>query len=177
MRLSSMFLVLLFAPLALSAQYITGNSSPYRVELRAAPACPVGFSVDRTPDGAVIWINSPQLRGSHGQGPHGQGLDLNFAKPATQIVSADIVVHGYLPTTHIIPATPSLPAEATETFHLTASNGQPLLHPSVWTQHMVVVSWVDLTRIDFADGTTWQSSTPRQCSAAPSLYVPVTNAR
>ena len=169
MRLSSMFLALLFAPLTLSAQYVTGHSSPYRVELRAAPACPVGFSVDRKPDGAVIWTNSPHLRQ-----PHGQGLDLNFAKPATQIVSADIVVHGYLPTTHIIPATPSLPAEATETFHLAASDGQPLLHPSVWTQHMVVVSWVDLTSIDFADGTTWQSSTPRQCSAAPSLYVPVT---
>jgi hypothetical protein len=169
MRLSSMFLAMLFAPLTLAAQYVTGHSSPYRVELRAASACPVGFSVDRKPDGAVIWTNSPQPRV-----PHGQGLDLNFAKPATQIASVDIVVHGYLPTTHIIPATPSLPAEATETFHLTASAGQPLLHPSVWTQHMVVVSWVELTRIDFADGTTWQSSTPRQCAAAPSLFVPVT---
>jgi hypothetical protein len=65
-----------------------------------------------------------------------------------------------------------LPAEATETFHLAASDGQPLLHPSVWTQHMVVVSWVELTRIDFADGTTWQSSTPRQCSACPQPLRP-----
>src|ERR1039458_5602812 len=116
MRPSSMFLALLFAPLTLSAQYVTGHSSPYRVELRAAPACPVGFSVDRKPDGAVIWTNSPHLRQ-----PHGQGLDLNFAKPATQIVSADIVAHGYLPTIPIIPAPPSLPAEAIDTSHLARS--------------------------------------------------------
>jgi hypothetical protein len=168
MRLSSMFFALLFAPLTLSAQYVTGHSSPYRVELRAAPACPVGFSVDRKPDGAVIWTNSPHLRE-----PHGQGLALTFARPATQIASADIVVHGYPATLHIILATPSAPAEITETFHLTASAGLPLLHPSVWTQRMVVVSWVELTRVQFADGTTWQSSAPRQCGASPSLYVPV----
>src|ERR1039458_4242007 len=71
-------------------------------------------------------------------------------------------------------ATPSLPAEVTQTFHLTASSGAPLLHSSVWTECMIMINWVELTRVQFADGTTWQSSAPRQCGAAPSLYVPVT---
>jgi hypothetical protein len=167
-----MFLALLLAPLTLAAQYVPGNSSPHRVELRAAPACPVYFSVDRRPDGAVIWTNSP-----HQPGPHGQGLALNFVWPSAQIASADIVVHGYPTVLRVVPAALSAPAEITETFHLAAGAGEPLLHPSIWTQHLAVISWVELTRIDFANGTTWQSSTPRQCGAAPSLYLPVASAR
>jgi hypothetical protein len=105
---------------------------------------------------------------------HGQGLNIAFGRSAAKIASADITVRGYPPTTHIIPATPSLPAEVTQTFHLTASSGAPLLHSSVWTERMIMIDWVELTRVQFADGTTWQSSAPRQCGAAPSLYVPVT---
>jgi len=107
----------------------------------------------------------------------GQGLDITLTKPITQIVSADIVVHGFAPTAHIIPATLSAPTEITETFHLTPAAGEPLLHSSVWTKSMSPVSWVELTRLDYADGTSWQSSTPRQCSATPSLYVLVGAAR
>jgi hypothetical protein len=88
-----------------------------------------------------------------------------------QIVSADIVVHGYPPTTRAIPATPSAPKEVTESFHLAPDADQPLLHTSVWTA-MTAIRWVELTRLDYADGTSWQSSTPRECTAAPSLYVP-----
>ena len=189
MRLSSMFFALLLAPLTLSAQNATGNSSPSQtealrnqqaalsnqlaaLELRNASACPVGFSVDRKPDGAVIWTNSPNPRA-----PHGQGLDITFAKPKAQIASADIIVYGYPATVRVIPATPSAPSEITETFHLTAAADQPLLYPSVWTAHLVVVSWVELTRLDYSDGTSWQASTPRQCRAAPSLYVLVDSAR
>jgi hypothetical protein len=105
----------------------------------------------------------------HGQG--GQGLDIDFARPESQIVSADIVVHGYPPTAHVIPATPSAPSEVTETFHLTAAAGKPLLHSSIWTAHMIMVNWVELTRLVYANGTTWQPTTPRQCEASPSPYV------
>ena len=109
---------------------------------------------------------------------HGQGLDIAFFRRAPwivapRIVSADVTIHGYPPTTHIIPATPSLPAEVTETFHLTADSGKSLLHSSVWTERMIMINWVELIRVDYADGTTWRSSAPRQCGAAPSLYLPV----
>jgi hypothetical protein len=108
---------------------------------------------------------------------HGQGLDLTFAKPESQIVSADIVVHGYPPNAHVIPATPSVPNEVTETFHLTSAAGKPLLHSSIWTEHMIMVNSVELTRLVYADGATWQPSTPRQCEASPSLYVLVNSGR
>ena len=170
MRLSSMFFALLVAPLTLAAQSAPGTRPVY-VQLHSPAACPVGFSVDRKPDGAIIWTKGPHL-----PAPHGQGLDIIFAKPKAQIASADIVVHGYPAALHIIPATPSAPSEITETFHLTAADDQPLLHPSVWTAHMVAISWVELTRLDYTDGASWQSSIPRQCSATPSLFVLVDSA-
>jgi len=104
----------------------------------------------------------------------GQGLNVNILKPKARIAAADITVRGYPAGAHAIPATPSMPAEVTETFHLTESSGLPILRSSVWTERMAVISSVELTRIVYADGTTWQPSTPRQCQTSPSLYVPVT---
>lgn len=105
---------------------------------------------------------------------HGQGLDLNFARPRADIVAADIVVHGYPLTAHAIPATVAAPAEVTESFHLAASADAPLLHSSVWTAHMVVIKWAELTRLEYSDGTTWTPATNQStCRAYPSLYLPV----
>jgi len=172
MRSSSIFVAVLFAPLTLFAQ-TSSSSGPHVVVMPpAGQACPVGFSVNRKPDGAIVWTDSAGLPASHGQ-----GVDINFAAPRAQIASVDIVVHGYPAGLRIIPATSSAPSEITETFHLAASASQPLLHPFIWTAHMVAISWVELTRLDYADSTTWQSSTPRQCSAAPSLFVPVSSLR
>jgi hypothetical protein len=105
---------------------------------------------------------------------HGQGLDISFARPEVQIVSADVVVHGYPATAHIIPAAPNTPSEITETFHLTAGADQPLLSTSVWTTRMVVISWAELTRLEYEDGSTWTAAVGKTgCRAFPSLYVPV----
>ena len=106
---------------------------------------------------------------------HGQGLALNFAQAETQIVSADIVVHGYPNSMFVVPAT-LLREDVTEFFHLTASEGAPLLHSSIWTKRLMV-RWVELTRLEYADGTTWKPSAPHQCHAAPSLYLPVSSPR
>jgi hypothetical protein len=105
---------------------------------------------------------------------HGQGLDLSFARPQAEIVAADVVVHGYPLTAHAIPATLSAPSEVTESFHLTASADEPLLHSSVWTAHMVVIKWAELTRLEYADGTTWTPAANQStCRAYPRLYLPV----
>jgi hypothetical protein len=127
----------------------------------------VGFFVDRVAAGEVAWTGSSQP--AH----HGQGLEIAFLRPSARIVSADIVVHGYPATVHVIPATAQAPEEVTQAFHLAADGDQPLLQSSIWTQHIASIRWVELTRLDYADGTAWQSSAPRQCTAAPSLYRPV----
>jgi hypothetical protein len=169
MRLSSIIFVLLLSPVSLTAQTSTGNNPAVLVAPPASHACPVQLRVDRTPQGAVVVTKGAPA-------PRGQGLNITFARPESQIVSADVVVHGYPAIVHIIPATPSAPTEVTETFHLTGSAGQPLLRSSVWTKQVIFVSWIEVTRLDYAGGTTWQPSAPRQCSAAPSLYVLVDSA-
>jgi hypothetical protein len=194
MRLSSMFFALLFAPLALSAQPTPANSSPAQTDqqrqlldqlqrkvqqmraagLRAASACPVGFFVNQRPDGAVIWTSSTPT-------PHGPGLTITFGSPAriaqlpSPIVSASITVHGMSARLRALPVASSVsPADdASETFLLAGNSGQPLLNPAIWTRTMNAISWVELTQLVYADGTTWQASPQSQCIARPSLFVPV----
>lgn len=170
MRPSSMIFVLLLSSATLTAQTSTGNNPAVLVKPPIAQSCPVGFSVDRVPQGAVV-------RTKEEQAPRGQGLNLTFAKPTAQIVSADIIVHGYPARARVIPATPPVPSEVTESFHLTASTDQPLLHSTIWTNRMILANWVELKHLEYADGTTWQSSAPRQCAASPSLFVLVDSVR
>jgi len=42
---------------------------------------------------------------------------------------------------------------------------------------MTAISWLELTRIEYADGRVWQPSAKSRCVAAPSLYVLVDSAR
>ncbi|MDP9051970.1 MAG: hypothetical protein M3O31_14820 [Acidobacteriota bacterium] len=101
---------------------------------------------------------------------HGAGLTITLGSGAN-IVSADIVVHGYLPTAHVMPAGPLAPNELTETFHLSSSAGKPLVESSIWTRQMILVNWVELKRVEYADGTSWTPTSARQCGAAPSLFM------
>jgi hypothetical protein len=166
-----MIFVALLSSASLAAQTSTGNSPTILVEPPSSHACPVLLSVDRIPDGAVILTNGAPA-------PHRQGLTLTFRRPAAQIVAADITVHFYPASVRAIPAAPGAKdrAEETQTFYLSSANG-PMLQSSIWTYYTAPVSWVELTRLEFADGTTWQSSAPRQCGAAPSLFVLVDAAR
>jgi hypothetical protein len=193
MRFPSMFLALLLAPLSLSAQTAASSSQPppaapsqlgpaiihlnaemAAVQSRYASSCPVGFSIDRRPEGNIAWAGTAPTH-------HGPGLEIVFGQPTkiapsqTQIVSASIAVHGMSPHARMVPLESSdapLP-DVTETFSLGGSAGQPLLNPSVWTKNMAAVTSVELTQVTYADGTTWQPSASRQCIARPSLYVPV----
>ncbi|HEX9200295.1 MAG TPA: hypothetical protein VF865_12100 [Acidobacteriaceae bacterium] len=178
MRTSSMFLVLLLSSATAGAQTSTSSNPTVLVLPPIASSCPVRLSVDRRPDGRVVQTKSAPAH-------HGQGLNLGFwkstelAKSEAQIASADITVHFYPAAAHAIPAAPAThnTAPPTETFHLTGHSGEPLLSSSIWTREMAIVSWVELTRLNYADGTSWQSSAPRQCGAAPNLYVLIEAAR
>jgi hypothetical protein len=166
---SAIFVALLFSA-SLSAQ-TSGSGPTVLIQPPSSHACPVLFSVDRIPDGSVILTNGAPA-------PPRQGLTLTFRGKVQQIVAADITVHFYRTGAYAIPAAPGAakPAELTETFHLSSANG-PIEHSSIWSGHLAPVSWVELTGVEFADGTTWLSSAPRQCGAAPSLFVLVDAAR
>jgi hypothetical protein len=172
MRSSSMILVVLLSSASLAAQTSTGNSPTILVQPPSSHACPVVLSVDRVLNGAVVLTNGAPA-------PHRQGLTLTFfQRPAQQIVAADVTVYFYPASVRAIPAAPGAKdrAESPQTFHLGSASG-PLQHSSIWTDYTAPVSWVELTRLEYADGTTWQSSAPRQCGAEPSLFVLVDAAR
>jgi hypothetical protein len=45
------------------------------------------------------------------------------------------------------------------------------LHPVIATRSMTAINWLELTRIEYADGKVWQASPESRCAAAPSLLV------
>ena len=163
MRISPLVLAALFSPVALFAQSSTVFTLP-----PMAKACPVKFSADRQVVGATMQVKTPA-------GEHGQGLRITF--DSKEVKAVEVVVHGYGDAVRAMPAKQSRDGNMTETFRLTAGGAQALTNPSLWTKKMVAISWVELTRIDFAGGTSWTPKDDTQCVARPSLYVPVDSAR
>jgi hypothetical protein len=100
---------------------------------------------------------------------HGQGLQINFfGKLPSGIVKASITVHGASAAAHMIPAASGMStADLTEAFQLTPVAD----HSSLWTKKLNAISWVELTRVEYANGNVWQPSTESRCTAAPSLLL------
>jgi hypothetical protein len=173
MRSSSLFLMLLLAPPALVGQTSAGSTSAVFTAPPASQGCPINFSVKRSPNSGLVAVNHPNAPGE----PPAQGLELNFRNPrSSAIVRAEITVHG-MSGVHMVPAAAAQKgSDSTETFVLTAGEDSPLLHPSIWTKKLNAIAWLELTRIEYANGTTWQPSTASRCTAAPSLLVLVDSA-
>ena len=170
---SSMVLTLLLSSVSIAAQANPGITSTVLIQPPSSESCPVRFSAERRSIPTMKNVRNADV-------PHGQGLQVNFLTlPATAILNADITVHGASARLHMIPAATAKANrdDAIETFRLTSSAEGPLLHSSIWTNKIVAVSWVELTRVEYADGTTWQASPQSRCTAAPSLMVLVDSAR
>jgi hypothetical protein len=219
MRLPSAIIPLLFS-IVLAAQTSTPASQPVQFSppqvSTTMQSCPVHFSVNRQPQGAVIYSSGlgewssrygnatlvqqqQALKNEHGFGqltpkqlqekldqlaavyrsghaPQGQGVGITVADAHERIVAVDIAVHGYAAGARPIPAM-RRPEEITETFHLVASEGHPLVDSSISTTHIGMVNRLDLIRIEYAGGTTWQPSSQSRCTASPSLLLLVDSAR
>ena len=178
-------------PLLLSAIPLTPNlaagAQPARTQspqqFRFPPdrmACPVNLRVDRRASVISREIDGKAV-------PTGQGLMLHFGSPLNpytegtapdgatkskaKVISADLTVHGYAGGVVEQPLTIRTSSEVTEHFHLTGSATAPLIEKSLWTTKMHVITWIELTRVTFSDGSSWQSSVPKECVAEPSLFV------
>ena len=172
MRPSSTIFILILALSAtgLAAQTATpGASSTVFIAPPASQSCPVNFSAKREPNSGLVAVaRSPQPNASPGQ--ISQGVHITFEKsPSPGILKVDVSVHGMSGRGGMIPAAAT--DVSTETFQFSGSPSAPLLSSSVWTRQMSAVSWIELTRIEFANGTVWQSSPTARCAAAPSLFV------
>ena len=156
-------LLLFFVTVPATAQSTPGQS---RSQFRFPPdkmACPVNLRADRRAN-----IVSREVDGK--PVPTGQGLMLHFlSRPA--VVSADIIVHGYAGGVIAQPLSVTSQSEVTEQFHLTGSTSNPLIEPSIWTEKIHGITWLELKRVTFSDGTSWISSIQNECRVEPSLFV------
>jgi hypothetical protein len=110
---------------------------------------------------------------SSNSGNHaGQNVQISFKQSPSAIVGVDLTVHGLSMSAHTTPtAQSSRESELSEVFHLSGSSANPVLESALSTQKAMIITWVELSRIDYASGASWQKSSTSRCSAAPSLYV------
>lgn len=163
MRTSMILALLLFATIPATAQSTPGNRrSQFRLPSDMM-ACPVELRADRRANIVSREVDGKPI-------PTGQGLMLHFLSRPT-VVSADIIVHGYAGGVIAQPLTVTSQSEATEKFHLTGSSSDPLIQPSIWTEKIHGITWLELTRVTFSDGSSWNSSIEKQCRIEPSLFV------
>ena len=180
MRTSMILPLLLSLAMPLAAQSPVPNA---RSQYRFPPdrmACPVDLRADRRASVVSREVDGKAI-------PTGQGLVLHFrafsgaasttpegtaVTPHRNITSADIVVHGQSAAVIAQPLTiPKRSTELTETFHLSGSATDPLLEKSLWTSRIHGITWIELTRVDFSDGSSWQRTISSECRIEPSLFV------
>lgn len=102
----------------------------------------------------------------------GQSVQISFKTSPSAIVGVDLTVHGVSMSPRMSPAAQSSRAsDLSQTFHLSGSEAAPVLQSALSTQQPMVVTWVELTQIDYAGGASWQKSSTSRCAAAPSLFV------
>jgi hypothetical protein len=172
MRFSSIVFALLFAPASfVHAQ--AGSSHPLYIMPPASESCPVNLSADREPGGPLHAVDKDSVS-------TGQQLRINFnGATGLVIVKADIVVHGMKTSGSegmVLTGPLGVSRKSSESFQLTGTPNAPLLHPLLSTKDMTAISWLELTRLEYADGKVWQASAESRCIAAPSLYLLVDSA-
>jgi hypothetical protein len=129
------------------------------------------------------------------------GLDLHIAAAGSRPIAAvDILVHGFSNQGRVMPASQipnaavdspshvsvgpsdldrnrsgSSPTgiEPTQSFHLSRDDSGSAIRASIAAKGMTGIAWLEVTRVEFTDGSTWQPTSHDECRFAPSLYVPV----
>lgn len=167
MRLSMILPVFLLAAVPAISQQTPSKHA--RSQYRFPPdrmACPVELHVYRRAGLISREVDGKAI-------PTGQGLDLHFAnRPERSVVSADLTVHGRTGAVTAQPLTIySSKPELAEDFHLIGSVSQPLTDKLIWTARISGITWVELRRVVFSDGATWERSIPNECRIEPSLFV------
>lgn len=170
---STILTAVLLSSAALTAQMSTHGAAALFTVGPVSRSCPVNFFVDRMEAPVVSMFAKDNKLGRSSL-----GLEMNLARSgASKVVKATVIVHGSSSHARLMPAATNAGADMTETFELRSDAGeQNQLHSAVWLKKMIAVSWVDLTEIQYADGSTWHASHLSQCRTAPSNLLPVNDA-
>jgi hypothetical protein len=154
----------------MSAQVKLGESPTVLFLSPGSTGCPIGLTAERRSAPVINTIgNAPPS-------PPTQRLHLRFVSYAARnIEQVTVIVHGLSGRSRIIPADSASSSDVEETFHLTRSAEASSLTASyLWPQNIRTTQWIELTSVDYADGSTWRASREAQCTVTPSNFVLVT---
>lgn len=128
--------------------------------------CPVDLQAQRRGTGAMV-----QTMGQPGQAA--QRLRLNWAnRHGKAIVGATLVVRGFDASARVIPAGSAATPELKKTIDVKLNlSGEGKTTTDMTMRSFSTVSWIDLTSVEYADGTGWSLPTGESCTVAPDRLV------
>jgi hypothetical protein len=151
--------------------------------------CPVGLSARRESGGQTLWTTAledgakPQLRLEKGVGNgagDGTGVHVELTSSSHQpIRQVELAVHYLAPGLHTMLIKTQLdgtaaPGDRNKTFDLAATGGASLqLTGDLLLGGAASVTRVTLLRVNYANGTSWQTSAQKSCSVAPNGIMQV----
>ncbi len=170
MRDLSLLSILFLAAASVPAQ---SNHDRFAAVLTApveSRECPIGFYAKRQSGLVERAIRSGKQDG------FGQRLQLTFDHlQAPGIAKASVTIYGvsgnvaYTPVAHT-----DRNGDVSEIFSLERRAGAVSLQNSeVWTRKIQAVRWVELTEIDYVNGSEWHKTKESQCRVEPSLLLEV----
>lgn len=139
-----------------------------RVPLTVSDAgCPVRFSAERYGLTATL-----RETGRGTENRYTQSIKLSLERlAALRISRLAITVHGKDGSLEMLPLARPSSTEVTESFVLVRPAGRSDGTYLLQTKAIPVVSRVEITEIDFDDGSVWRRSQQSLCSVQPSLLV------
>jgi len=143
----------------------------HRLVLRgdsSALDCPVGFSVHHAGLTATL-----REAGNKPGNQYAQTLQLQFDRTRTgRIARIALVVHGTAGKAEALLLANERPAEtAQQALELGQSMGRFDPVQYVVTDSVPVITRVEITAVDYQDGTSWRAPSANACSVAPSPFV------
>ena len=151
------------------AAQIDPGKQPRVSFVQSNTSCPVGFGADLSA--------LPVMRSVDGGKTGGSSLllELSFDRLDTpSIKDAEITVHGLSAKGRVLPVQASPQEDALQAFHLHRStDGTGLNRADVWVTKVATARWVEITSLQYADGSSWHASKTAQCRASLSGFKPV----
>lgn len=173
MRFASVLSGTVLVSAAALAQTDKRSESTIFVAPTVGEACPIDLFAQRRslPQTSRIQDKAPQPLEGH--------LELTFKQiDAPAILKVSGRVHGPSLGAHVESASAAQPGDVSEAFHLQLSAPSQLLQRSILTTHsMSNARWIELTRIDYTDGSHWQASPTSQCRATPNGFLLISSSR
>jgi hypothetical protein len=131
----------------------------------ASAGCPVKFGAQI--DSRLV---ARSIADEH-KNPNSQILKVTFDRvDSPTVVNASITVHGFSPSSRLLPVEQHSEANKTQTFELKSGPGLDLSQTDLKITGLALVRWAEVTELRFSDGSTWHKSASEQCSATPSGF-------